>query len=111
MVEPYLTLPLPLRHYRICPSCSALPAADRRTRCTFVASSALDHIDTTRRTTSAPPPYRMARAAHLIGSSVAHPMHLMVDSRFINDDLCHCGFVPDDEDDTAQADGDGGPNT
>jgi hypothetical protein len=53
----------------------------------------------------------MARAAHLIGSSVAHPMHLMVDSRFINDDLRHCGFVPDDEDDTAQADGDGGPNT
>jgi hypothetical protein len=30
----------------------------------------------------------------------------MVGSGSINDDLCECGFVPDDEDDADQADGD-----
>jgi hypothetical protein len=38
---------------------------------------------------------------------------VMAGSGSINDDLRHCGFVPDDEDHTTQADGDGdgGPDT
>jgi hypothetical protein len=56
-----------------------------------------------------PPPHRTMHAAHLIGSSAPHPVHLMAGSGSINDDLCHCGFVPDNEGDSAQANGD--PNT
>jgi hypothetical protein len=39
----------------------------------------------------------MVHAEHRIGSSAPHLMHLMADSRCINNNLHHNGFVPDDE--------------
>jgi hypothetical protein len=47
----------------------------------------------------------------LIPLLTPHTAPRLAGSGSINDDLHHCGFVPDDEDDAAQADGDGNPNT
>jgi hypothetical protein len=49
-------------------------------------------------------------AAHLVDSSAPHLAHLMASSRSINNDLCQCGFILDNEDYVAQVDGDGDPN-
>jgi hypothetical protein len=101
---------LPLRRCRIWPSRRALLATGhhirRCTSSTLVDSTPLPHTSSSRRRA---PRRVIAFALHLVQ---AH-MHLMViaGSRFVNNDLHHCGFVPDDKDDNVEADGDSGPNT